>query len=69
MPMEDPSLKKPNTPRDKEVQEARRKYFKKSLVQYGFTEEQAELLVASLDEFVEEEKDLTEEAKESLYKE
>ena len=51
------------------VQEERRRYFKKSLMQYGFTEEQAELLVQSLDEFVEEEKDLTEEAKESLYKE
>ncbi len=46
-----------------------RKYFKKSLMQYGFTEEQAELLLESVDEFVEEEKDLTEEAKESLYKE
>jgi hypothetical protein len=52
----------------KKVSEARRKYFKKSLMQYGFTDEQAELLVQSLDEFVEQEKDLTEEAKESLYK-
>jgi len=43
--------------------------FKKSLMEYGFTEEQAELLAESLDEFVEEEKDLTEEAKESLYRE
>jgi hypothetical protein len=43
--------------------------FKKSLMQYGFTEEQAEILVQSLDEFVEEQKDLTEEAKKSLYKE
>ena len=50
------------------AQEERRKYFKKSLIQYGFTEEQAELILASIDEFVEERKDLTEEAKESLYK-
>jgi hypothetical protein len=50
------------------AQEERRRYFKRSLMQYGFTEEQAELLVQSLDEFVEEEKGLAEEAKESLYK-
>jgi hypothetical protein len=41
--------------------------FKKSLMEYGFTEEQAELLAKTLDEFAEEE-DLTEEAKEALYK-
>ncbi|MCL5876446.1 MAG: hypothetical protein M1540_01380 [Candidatus Bathyarchaeota archaeon] len=51
------------------AQEERRRYFKKSLVQYGFSEEQADVLLESLDEFVEEEKDLTEEAKESLYRE
>jgi len=45
-----------------------RERFKKSLLQSGFTEEQAELIAQSFDEFVEEE-DLTEEAKESLYKE
>lgn len=50
------------------AQQERRKYFKKSLILYGFTEEQAEILLGSLDEFVEEEKGLTEEAKESLYK-
>jgi hypothetical protein len=69
MPFEDPLIKNENSSMAKKVQEARRKYFKKSLMQYGFTEEQAELLVQSLDEFVEEKKDLTEEAKESLYKE
>jgi hypothetical protein len=53
---------------EEQVREARRKYFKKSLILYGFTEEQAELLLQSVDEFVEEEKGLTEEAKESLYK-
>jgi hypothetical protein len=42
--------------------------FKKSLMEYGFTEEQAEILVQSLDEFVEKQEDLTEEAKKSLYK-
>ncbi len=42
--------------------------FKKSLLQYGFTEEQAEIIAQSLEEFAEEE-NLTEEAKESLYKE
>ncbi len=51
------------------AQEERRKYFKKSLIKYGFTDEQAEILLESVDEFVEKEKDLTEEAKESLYKE
>ena len=51
------------------VKEARRIYFKKSLMEYGFSAEQAELLVQSLDEFVEEKKDLTEEDKDALYKE
>ncbi len=50
------------------AKQARRHYFKKSLMEYGFTAEEAEILLQSLDEFVEEEKDLTEEAKESLYK-
>jgi t-SNARE complex subunit (syntaxin) len=54
-------------PLAEKTQEERRQYFKKSLMDYGFTEEQAELLLQSLDEFVEEEKDLTKEAKESLY--
>jgi|WetSurMetagenome_2_1015567.scaffolds.fasta_scaffold142974_2 hypothetical protein len=69
MPFEESRLKNENSSMAKMVSEARRKYFKKSLMQYGFTDEQAELLVQSLDEFVKEEKDLTEEAKESLYKE
>ena len=51
------------------AKEARRIYFKKSLMEYGFSAEQAELLVQSLDEFVEEKKDLTEEDKDALYKE
>jgi hypothetical protein len=68
MPFEDPLPKTENSSMAKKVQEARRTYFKKSLIQYGFTEEQAELLLESLDEFVEEDKDLTEEDKESLYK-
>lgn len=42
--------------------------FKKSLMEYGFTEDQAELIAQSFDEFAEEQEDLTEEAKESLYK-
>ena len=69
MPLEESRFKNDNSFMAKKVSEARRKYFKASLIQYGFTDEQAELLVQSLDEFVEEEKDLTEEAKESLYKE
>jgi hypothetical protein len=69
MLFEESRLKNENSAMAKKVSEARRKYFKKSLMQYGFTDEQAELLVHSLDEFVDEEKDLTEEAKESLYKE
>jgi len=67
MSSEESLLKNENAAIAKKAQEARRKYFKKSLMQYGFTEEQAELLVQSLDEFVEEEKDLTEEDKEALY--
>lgn len=69
MPLEEPLLgvEKKLSVAEK-AQQARRLYFKKSLIQYGFTEEQAEILLESLDEFVEEEKDLTEEAKESLYK-
>jgi hypothetical protein len=70
MPIEDYLLKnEKKLPIAETVQEERRKYFKKSLMQYGFTEEQAEILLESMDEFVEQEKDLTEEAKESLYKE
>jgi hypothetical protein len=67
MPVEDSLLKNDALSLAK-VQEERRKYFKKSLMKYGFSEEQAELLVASLDEFVENEKGLTDEAKEALYK-
>jgi hypothetical protein len=67
MSFETPLNNKTSTVEDR-VQQARRKYFKKSLMQYGFTAEQAEVLLESLDEFVKEEKDLTEEAKESLYK-
>jgi hypothetical protein len=51
-----------------EAQEIRRQYLLKSLMQYGFTEEQSKDLLEGLDEFVEEKKDLTEEAKDSLYK-
>lgn len=51
-----------------EAQELRRRYLLKSLMQYGFTEEQSKDLLESLDEFVEEKKDLTEEDKDSLYK-
>jgi t-SNARE complex subunit (syntaxin) len=68
MTLENDLLKKEKELSVKKSQEERRKYFKKSLVQYGFTEDQAELLLESLDEFVEEKKDLTEEAKEALYK-
>lgn len=69
MPLEESRFNNEDPSIAKKVSKARRKYFKASLMQYGFTDEQAELLVQSLDEFVEEEKDLTEEAKESLYKE
>jgi t-SNARE complex subunit (syntaxin) len=70
VPFEDNALEiEKNLSMAEKAQEARRKYFKKSLIEYGFTEEQAELLLQSIDEFVTEEKDLTEEAKESLYKE
>ncbi|MCW3983188.1 MAG: hypothetical protein NWE96_04250 [Candidatus Bathyarchaeota archaeon] len=69
MPLDEPLLEaKKELSAAEKAQQARRLYFKKSLIQYGFTEEQAEILLESLDEFVEEEKDLTEEAKESLYK-
>ena len=61
-------LNNENLSTEKRIQQARRKYFKKSLLEYGFSAEQAEVLLESLDEFVREEKDLTEEAKESLYK-
>lgn len=51
-----------------EAQEQRRRYLLKSLMQYGFTEEQSKDILEGLDEFVEDKKDLTEEAKDSLYK-
>jgi hypothetical protein len=69
MPFEESFSKNENLIMMQKVKEARRIYFKKSLMEYGFTAEQAELLVESLDEFVEEEKDLTEEDKDALYKE
>ncbi len=69
MTFEDSFLKNENQLKIEKVKEARRIYFKKSLMEYGFTAEQAELLVQSLDEFVEEKKDLTEEDKDALYKE
>lgn len=69
MTFEDSGLKNENLIIMNKVKEARRKYFKKSLMEYGFTAEQAELLVQSLDEFVKEKKDLTEEDKDALYKE
>lgn len=66
---EDPLLEDKKKVSTAEIaQQQRRIYLLKSLIRYGFTEEQAELLLESVDEFVEEEKDLTEEAKESLYK-
>jgi len=61
-------LDKNNLTSEEKIHEARRKYFKKSLMEYGFTAEESEVLLESLDEFVKEEKDLTEEAKEALYK-
>ena len=69
MPFEDSFLKNENLVMMEKAKEARRIYFKKSLMEYGFSAEQAELLVQSLDEFVEEKKDLTEEDKDALYKE
>jgi hypothetical protein len=69
MTFEEPFLKKESSVAIEKAKEARRAYFTKSLMEYGFTAEQAELLVQSLDEFVEEEKDLTEEDKDALYKE
>lgn len=69
MPVEEQLLKnEKKLSMAEKAQQERRKYFKKSLIQYGFTEEQAELLLESVDEFVEEKKDLTEEAKDALYK-
>ncbi len=69
MPIEEQLLKnEKKLSMAEKAQQERRKYFKKSLIQYGFTEEQAELLLESVDEFVEEKKDLTEEAKDALYK-
>ncbi len=50
-----------------EAQELRRQYLLKSLMQYGFSEEQSKDLLEGLDEFVVEKKDLTEEDKDSLY--
>ena len=67
MPFEESLLKEKNISTAEYAQAQRRLYLLKSLVRYGFTEQQAELLLQSVDEFVEEEKDLTEEAKESLY--
>jgi hypothetical protein len=67
MPFEDP-LFKGNKVSMAEAQEQRRLYLLKSLKLYGFTEEQAKSILESLDEFAEEKKDLTEEAKDSLYK-
>ena len=69
MPSEDSLLKdKKEVSTADFAQQQRRYYLLKSLMRYGFTEEQAELLLEEVDEFVEEEKDLSEEAKESLYK-
>ena len=68
MPFEDTFLKDEKVSVAENAQQ-RRLYLLKSLMQYGFTEEQANDLLQSLDEFVKENKDLTEEAKDSLYKE
>ena len=56
MPLEDSFLKNEHLVMLEKAKEARRIYFKKSLMEYGFSAEQAELLVQSLDEFVEERK-------------
>ena len=69
MSSQDPLLENKKKVSGDMAQQQRRLYLLKSLMRYGFTEEQAELLLESVDEFVAEEKDLTEEAKESLYKE
>ena len=69
MSSQDPLLENKEKVSADMAQQQRRLYLLKSLMRYGFTEEQAELLLESVDEFVAEEKDLTEEAKESLYKE
>ena len=66
MPSEKPLGKKKEVPVDI-AQKQRRLYHLKSLIRYGFTKEQAEVLLESIEEYVEEEKDLTEEAEESLF--
>ncbi len=69
MPFEDPLFKGKKVSAAQYAQEQRRLYLLKSLMLYGFTEEESKDLLQSLDEFVEEKKDLTEEDKDSLYKE
>ena len=69
MSSQDPLLENKEKVSADMAQQQRRLYLLKSLMRYGFTEEQAALLLESVDEFVEQEKDLTEEAKDSLYKE
>ncbi len=69
MPFEDSLLKGKKASIVDNAQQQRRLYLLKSLILYGFTEEQANDLLQSLDEFVQEKTDLTEEAKDSLYKE
>ncbi len=69
MPFEDPLLDGKRVTTVKNAQEQRRLYLLKSLKLYGFTKEQANDILKSLDEFVEEKEDLTEEAKDALYKE
>jgi hypothetical protein len=66
MPSEIPIGKKKEVPARIALQQ-RRIYHLKSLMRYGFTKEQAEVLLESIEEYVEEEKDLTEEAEESLF--
>jgi hypothetical protein len=69
MPFEDTFLECEKVSAAEKAQQQRRVYLLKSLMQYGFTEEQANDLLKSLDEYVAEKKDLTEEEKDSLYKE
>lgn len=69
MSFESTFLKDKRVPAAENPQQQRRVYLLKSLMKYGFTEEQANDLLQSLDEFVADKKDLTEEAKDSLYKE
>ncbi len=69
MPFEDQLLNGKRVTIVNNAQEQRRLYLLKSLKLYGFTEEQANDILKSLDEFVEEKEDLTEEAKDALYKE